>query len=498
LLNWDKRSNGTMKNLCRIHRNRAPLDQSLLASTLTGRDHQFDFVLGYLGASRMEIKVPEVTGWENKLIKSRTRSLAAGHELMVKVSPFMKWGPPQSKHMIYRSWEKLPKAFRKAITESKAKAYEDCMVYLPKPKGAANEEWQIDELSFKVKGINAETEKEESVTIYCVTCVDTSTGLLLHVEASLRPIDKVTFLRAIKRALLGNKEMGVNFHSRPTTIRMDGASIHEKNELKRNKNQMDLRRAGVALNIELIWNPPASPRMNPVIENFNGHFKDQFVLDFNLFIKVIAPALNSTEWLTHLKAFPEQLNAFGYHWNTTSQSDGTSRLQKHRDRLKPGTTDITADEIDRAVRYTMRFSYRKGVRWEEDIYDNPGLFHHHHGPWVVVRVRPEGPGPDMEAYVRNEHIGTLYRKADHTNMSNGMISSCKAYIDRHQALNEKRIERFADFARQLYREGALGTPAQQAIVRGKALSAEPIPPPTAETKPTEAVEMPNGWKGVKL
>ena len=286
---------------------------------------------------------------------------------------------------------------------------------------------------------------------------------------------------------------------------MDGASIHEKKPSKDPHKINDLRQSAQAVNVSLHWNKPYSKRENAVVENFNGNFKRDLVLNFIMFVKEIAPAMNTEEWVTHLVALEEQINAFGVRWNTAPQSDGTSRLDKVMSTLVEGSLDITEEQIDRAVRYTMRRSFREGVVVKGKIYFNPTMIQKQ-CPRIWVRVRPDGPGPDVEAYSRGEHIGTLYHKDDHPNMQAGNNSACKAFVDRSCAENEKRNRRFKDMFEQLAVDGApIVTPKQREILlRKRGLGATPeTPPETPNDAPpkepsSESTKIGKRWTGRKL
>jgi hypothetical protein len=506
LVTWKKLFKGNMKNLVRVRRKKPSVEKSLLSSFPTGEEHQLDFILGCIGSSLIKQKDLGSKYVEEILKGSKHKSLAKAHDMMVKVTPYAKWGEPMSIYKAYRRWEKIPRAFRSAMTKSKVDAYEDIMVWVPKPKGRANEEWQMDELQFNVMGIDRETGKEVVITIYCVTCVDTSTGFLRHIEVSEHPIDKLTFLRALKRSLRGNRHMGVPGCARPVILRMDGASIHEKKAAKNKFKIMDLRQSGQALNMTLIWNQPHSARENPVVENLNGNYKRDLVLGFICFVKEIAPAMTSEDWVTHLLALEEQINDFGHRWNTVPQVDGTSRLEKVMGNLMEGSHDVTEDEIDRAVRYTLSRSFWECVVVEKQVYYNPTLIQNQCRR-ILVRVRPDGLGADMEAYSRGEHIGTLHRAGDHDKMAEGTNAACKAFINRCRAENVKRKLRFKDMFEQFAIEGApIVTPKMREILlhkRGLGQVSEtpaetPKDAPPEDNSRDEVSELGNGWSGVKL
>ena len=101
--------------------------------------------------------------------------------------------------------------------------------------------------------------------------------------------------------------------------------------------------------------------------------------------------------------------------------------------VAPGSAEVT-------VPVTVMTWPPEGVVVEGKIYFNPTMIQKQ-CPRIWVRVRPDGPGPDVEAYSGGEHIGTLYHKDDHPNMQAGNNSACKAFINRSRAENEKRNRR---------------------------------------------------------
>ncbi len=500
LLRWKKKYSGRTKSLYRKPRTTPEPKKAALSQAKSGEDRQMEFVLGFIGSTLIDKTKVDTKCVDNLLNGASHVSLARAHKLMVKVSPFAAWGEPMSIHRAYRRWQAILPAYRTIIAKSNKQHYDSLMIHLPKPKRAAHEEWQMDELEFKVLGFDRNTGEKKVITIYCVCCVDTATGFVRHIEVSESRITKLVFLRAMKRSLRGNRAMGASCCVRPVSIRMDGASIHEKKESLNPHKVMDVHMSASALNFALIHNKPHSPRMDAVVENFNGNFKDVLVLEFTMFVQRIAPPMNTTEWVTHLLALREQIDAFGREWNTAPQRDGTSRLQKVETTLHPGTLDITEDEIDRGVRHTFSRPFNEAIVIDGETYYNPNMFFRQRRH-ILVRVRPDGPGADVEAYSRGEHIGTLYRVKDHPLMAQGMNSTCKAFIAEQIVIGQQRSLRFCDLFEQLVLEGKIGTPLQQQIVKAKrGVTALPeVPPiPSAETTSAELVEASADWAGGSL
>ena len=319
--------------------------------------------------------------------------------------------------------------------------------------------------------VTAEGETGRKTKIFCVAVVDAGTGLIRHVEASLRDINKTCFMRAFKKAMLPNPGIGIHRCAKPIKIRIDNAGIHDKKKyLDKNlvpPTPVDFQQSAAALNIITHYNHEETPRENAMVENFNGNFKRQFVRDFANFVRDVAPAMNTLEWITHLEALPLQLEAFLLQWNKRPQADNTSRLEKYIGNEAEGTLDITEEQIDQAVRITLErtFTREYGVRWDKDNhYHNSEHVSKLHGE-LTIRVRPEGPGPDVEAYENGVHVGTLFRVEDHPNTAMGLLAGydkMKADIDKKQELVNRR---FLDYDRQICLLKDKYTDAQKAMIR---------------------------------
>ncbi len=449
LARWDIDFDGTLKSLLRAKpnfRTGSPAKIHAAKDKAKNRKDQFDFILGHIG--------------------SKKQGLAAAHRSLEIHGQHLNWGKIITINVARQMWRKLDPMYRPAICKDKDAHFTRFAAFAVHLVCQSNEIWQADELVFEIRG-----DKGHSAKIYCIPVVDVSTGTVRHIEASLKPIQKVNFVAAFKKAMLPNPSFGLHACAKPIRIKVDNAKIHDAKKFQDKPIELrrprDFLQAAAALNVLVHYNDNFMPRQNAIVENFNGNFKRQFVKDFAHFVRVTAPAMNTLEWVTHLEAFPQQMAAFCLQWNTTPQADGTSRLEKYLRNQAPGTTDVTEAEIDQAVRITLRKSLTReyGVKLAENYhYDNPALLAKH-GRDIFVRVRPEGNGPDVEAYdLQGNHMGTLLRQEDHPNMGMGLLSTYKTLT---KTIKEKHVydnRRFLSYERQvaLLRDNC--TPAQKALI----------------------------------
>ena len=429
VLRWAEQYDGTRASL--VRKEYTPKNEVDHLNFKKNRKNQWDYIMGHLFS-----------------VKNGT--FASAHEDLVSDSEILGWGKPMTLAAAYHKYKNLGKFKRPKELEDLKKHYEKFALYAKSQRILGNERWQIDEFEYSVMGLGT-----NETTFFGAVVVDRLSQVVRYLELSLKHINKVSFMRAWKGALLGNPAIGTALPSKPLAVQVDNAQWHEPEAAK--DAYMDFRQSGEDLNVTIIWNDEYCPQQNCMVENWNGQFKKKFVPGFRCFVEEIAPARTAEDWIAHMENLQSLAESYCLKWNNKVLKNGLSRLDTLEKYAVEGTFQVTPSEIDKAVRITVdRSMTQYGVVFGDQRYHGPKLLLEK-GDKLQIRIRPEGPGPDVEAYVGARHLGTLTQDTD--GLMDEKLNSC--YKKAVRGLTEERKQlrkRFLGFKRQIllkdYPEGS--------------------------------------------
>jgi hypothetical protein len=384
-----------------------------------------------------------------------------------KVSESLGWGKAMSVHQLRHRWRRMPQWERDYYKMERNKHFKKYSLIARQIGLLPNEMWQMDEIQFSVLAW-----KKQEFAIYAVACVDRATEVVRSMEYSLCPIHKTAFMRGMKRALLGDPEIGAPAAARPDMITVDHIKFHEPPAVK--KTEFDFRLACDALDIIPHWNHMHTPEQNCMVENWNGQFKGTFVPELRSFMRDIAPAHNAQDTLTLLNHVVTLANGFVRAWNTDIDETGHSRIERYHLKAKEGTLNITHSEIDRAVRSTIvRAVGRYGVLISEKEYFVASELEDYVTRKMRIRIRPEGIGEDVDAYFGKEFVATLKRPTAQSGLTQKLDRAYTLQEAKVKAKQEIQIARYRVIKRQTdLKELPAGHPIRELIERNQILDAK--------------------------
>jgi hypothetical protein len=410
---------GTRKSLAR--KAYTPKDPAKAHNHQANRKKQWDYIIGYLFTEK--------------------KSFALAYADMAALCSVFGWGEPMTLNAAYHRYRKRGRFSRPSELEDKKKHYEKWANYAKTVKILANNRWQIDEFQFSVKGRGT-----HETTFFGVVCVDRAFQVVRYVELSLRPINKYAFMRCWKGALNGDS-VYCPIPAKPLVVQVDNAQWHEPKHSE--EVYQDFRQSGTDLDIGMRWNDPECPQQDCMVENWIGNFKRNFVKGFRCFVELVAPARSVEDWDAHMANLPRLIQRYCTKWNNDPYKDGMSRMDHYIKYAEEGSFEVNSTEIDHGVRMTEdRVVSKYGLRIGSVQYHRAGLGLHT-GEKLKIRVRPEGAGPDVEAYRNGNYLGTLVRVTDDDKMNDKLNASYKREIRELEAEEVELRKRYLGFTRQL-------------------------------------------------
>jgi transposase InsO family protein len=360
---------------------------------------------------------------------------------LCKVSEPSGWGAPMSEHSIRHRWKAMDDWEKKHYTDERAAHYSKFALIARVMGLLPNQIWQMDELQFKIPN-----HLKKMIDIYAVAVVDRVTEVVRAMLFSLSPINKTTFMAAMKEALLPNPGLGIFAAAKPDAITVDNAKFHEPD--LNAKTEFDFRLACAALEIQAHYNDKHTPQQNCMVENWNGKFKGTFVPKALFFLSDLAPARNGADdkaLLRHVLAMSQE---FIRDWNTQPDRKPTSRLETYLAKAKSESFAVSHAEIDTAVRVTVvRTVCKYGIILGNDEYFVADEIVKFAGRKLRIRIRPEGVGQDVDAYFGDDFVGTLKRPSALSGLSERLVKAYGQHTERFKARQEAQMVRFRDAQR---------------------------------------------------
>ena len=449
------------------------------------RQEQFDYVLGH----RTIIGTGFHEAWKE----------------LSQISEACGWGPAMSEHAIRHRWKAMDPWEKEHYTNERAAHYSKFALIARMTGLLPNQIWQMDELQFKIPN-----HLRKMIDIYAVAVVDRVTEVVRAMLFSLSPINKTTFMAAMKEALLGSPDLGVFAAAKPDMITVDNAKFHEPD--LNAKTEFDFRLACSALEIQAHYNDKHTPQQNCMVENWNGKFKNTFLPNALFFLSDLAPARNGDDDEALLNHVFTMSREYIRQWNTLPDRKATSRLETYLAKAKPESFAVSHTEIDTAVRVTVvRTVCKYGVILGKDEYFVADEIVEYAGRKLRIRIRPEGVGKDVDAYFGDEFVATLQRPAALSGIKERLLKAYNQHTERFKAKQESQMARFRDAQRMralrdlpqddpirdlinhnviVEAQRKLKAERRAAKLARKAAPPPPPPAPPADPKPSKATSSP--------